>query len=276
MKHDVINYWSEVKLDIVKEYAQAYSTIFCGQKRASLYHVYVDAFAGMGQHISKKTGEFVQGSPINALNVNPPFKEYHLIDLNRDKAKYLKDLCQDCQDVYLYSGDCNKILLEQVFPKIRYENYRRGLCLLDPYGLHLNWKVIQTAGKMKSIEIFLNFPVMDMNMNALWRNPDQTDPVHVDRMTAFWGDESWRETVYEKGRNLFGWLEKIDDSNTAVSQAFQKRLKKVADFKYVPDPMPMRNSRNVIVYYLFFASNKPVAQDIVMDIFKKYRNRWRN
>jgi hypothetical protein len=44
--------------------------------------------------------------------------------------------------------------------------------LLDPYGLHLNWEVIQAAGNMKSIDLFVNFPIMDINRNALWRNPD--------------------------------------------------------------------------------------------------------
>jgi hypothetical protein len=34
----------------------------------------------------------------------------------------------------------------------------------------------------------------------------------------------------------------------------------------------MRNSQGATVYYLFFASQKPVAQDIVEDIFRKYRN----
>ncbi len=37
--------------------------------------------------------------------------------------------------------------------------------------------------------------------------------------------------------------------------------------------MPMRNSKGVIVYYLFFASNKPVAANIVTDIFNKYRKK---
>jgi hypothetical protein len=43
-------------------------------------HVYIDAIAGWGIYISKATGEFVLGSPINALNVDPPFSEYHFID----------------------------------------------------------------------------------------------------------------------------------------------------------------------------------------------------
>lgn len=272
MKHDIVNYWSEVKLDIVKEYAQAYSTIIDRQKKASLKHVYIDAFAGSGQHFSKEKGKFISGSPLNALNIDPPFKEHHLIDLDRDKANHLREVCRDRKDVKVYEGDCNDILLKEVFPNVNYENYCRGLCLLDPYGLHLNWGVIEMAGKKKSLEIFLNFPVMDMNMNALWHNPDSADPQQVARMTAFWGDESWKSAVYEQG--LFaGLLFKTGNSNTRISKAFQARLKKIAGFKYVPDPMPMRNSNNAIVYYLFFASHNTTGHKIVDDIFKKHRDR---
>jgi len=35
----------------------------------------------------------------------------------------------------------------------------------------------------------------------------------------------------------------------------------------------MRNSKGAIVYYLFFAAQKPVAEGIVRDIFNKYRQR---
>lgn len=35
----------------------------------------------------------------------------------------------------------------------------------------------------------------------------------------------------------------------------------------------MRNSKGATVYYLFFASQKPVAGQIVDDIFKKYGQR---
>jgi hypothetical protein len=35
----------------------------------------------------------------------------------------------------------------------------------------------------------------------------------------------------------------------------------------------MRNSNGAVVYYLFFASQKDTAENIVLDIFKKYRAR---
>jgi hypothetical protein len=55
--------------------------------------------------------------------------------------------------------------------------------------------------------------------------------------------------------------------NSAIVAAFRERLKEVAGFKFVPEPLPMMNSKNAIVYYLFFASPKPVAQDIITHIF---------
>jgi three-Cys-motif partner protein len=269
IKFDEIGYWSEIKLDIVKDYASAYSRILTAQKRPKLYHVYIDAFAGAGVHISKTTKDYIPGSPLNALMINPPFREYHLIDLQPEKIDILNQLTSSIENIYIYPGDCNDILLREVFPRVSFEDYRRGLCLLDPYGLHLNWGVIKTAGEMKSIEIFLNFPVADMNRNVLWRNPQGVAPADVDRMNAFWGDDSWRNIAYSTKRNLFGYPEKED--NETVAEGFRQRLKKVAGFSYVPEPLPMRNSRNAIVYYLFFASQKPVASRIIADIFNRYR-----
>ena len=156
IKLDEIGYWSEIKLDIIKKYAVAYSIIMNKQSYISSY-CYIDGFAGAGVHISKNTKEFIPGSPANALNVNPPFSKYHFIDLNGDKAELLRELGRDNPKVIVHKGDCNQILLDKIFPLVRYENYNRALCLLDPYGLHLSWEVMYAAGQSKTIEIFLNF-----------------------------------------------------------------------------------------------------------------------
>ena len=184
MMFDTICYWSEVKLDIVKEYAKAYTTIL---SKKNLSFVYIDGFAGSGVHLVRDTREFVQGSPLNALKIEPPFQEFFLVDLDGDKVGQLRNFpeVKNRSDVHVVPGDCNKVLLDDVFPKVRHEDYRRGLCVLDPYGLHLNWEVIATAGRMKSIEIFLNFPIMDMNRNALWRQPKKVCEGAIEPMTAF-------------------------------------------------------------------------------------------
>ena len=271
VEFDEIGYWSEIKLDIVKDYASAYSRILTAQRKPALHHLYIDAFAGAGVHISKATRQYIAGSPINALLVQPPFREYHLIDIDRQKVALLRELTKERRDVHIHEGDCNRILLQKVFPNVRYEDYRRGLCLLDPYGLQLDWKVIETAGKMGSIDMFLNFPVADINRNVLWRHPEGVDAADLKRMNEFWGDDSWRQIAYTTKRDLFGHLEK--EENEVVAEGFRHRLLKVAGYKHAPTPLPMRNTKGATVYYLFFASHKPAAENIIIDIFDKYRQR---
>jgi three-Cys-motif partner protein len=266
---DEVGYWSEIKLEILNEYAKAYSRILASQKNPSFRHVYIDAFAGAGVHRSKTNKEFILGSPLNALNVKPKFQEYHLIDIQAKKVENLRRLIGKREDVFLYHGDCNKVLLEKVFPRVKYEEYWRGLCILDPYGLNLDWKVIFRAGQMKTLDIFLNFPVMDFNRNVLWRDPVGVANSQIARMNSSWGDNSWPKIAY--GSDLFGNPDK--QSNETIAEAFRIRLKEVAGFARVPKPIPMRNSRGAIVYYLFFASQKDTAEHIVLDIFKKYEHR---
>jgi three-Cys-motif partner protein len=272
LKLDEIGYWSEIKLDIIRDYARAYSKILSAQTRPRFHHVYVDAFAGAGVHLSKRSGEKVEGSPAIAMNTQPPFREYHFIDLDGHKVDNLRNLFGRRPDVHIHHGDCNRIMLQEVLPQIRRADYRRGLCLLDPYGLHLNWEVIHAAGQERTIDLFLNFPIADMNRNVFWRNPDGVSDDDIGRMNAFWGDDSWRTSVYTPMKDVLFEMEAKTDNET-IASAFRERLQKVAGFSNVPQPLPMRNSTGAIVYYLFFASAKPVPQKIVTDIFNKYRNR---
>jgi three-Cys-motif partner protein len=277
LRYDVIGYWSEVKLDIIKEYASAYTKIMAAQKSPRFKYIYIDAFAGAGKHISRETRDMVPGSPLIALNLEEPFQEYHFVDLNNLKVAELEKIAAERNDVFTYTGDCNDILPHKVLPLVDYKRYRRALCILDPYGLHLNWNIIKTAGEMKSVEIFLNFPIMDINMNVLKHDQSKVAPDQVARMNAFWGDDSWRNVGYvqAKQQSLFGDETNEKTSNEELEKGFRKRLKEVAGFKYVPEPMPMRNSNNAVVYYLYFASQRPVAADIIKYIFKKYSN-WGN
>jgi three-Cys-motif partner protein len=270
LRLDEVGYWSEVKLDIVRKYAQAYSTIMA--KQAFKGHVYIDAFAGAGSHISRATRGMVAGSPLNALQVVPPFSELHFIDMDGTRAEELRRLTESDGRVKVHDGDCNRILLREVLPYCRYEDYRRALCLLDPYGLNVNWEVLQTAGGMKSVEVFYNFMIMDANMNVFLRDPSKITPEQAARMTAVWGDESWRPAAYRTEQDLFGdRLEKA--TNEDIAEAFRLRLKAVAGFAYVPPPIPMRNSNGAVIYYLYFASPNRTGAKIVEEIFDTYRDR---
>lgn len=268
-RFDEIGYWSQLKLEIVEKYGAAYTNAF--SRSPNLKKYYIDAFSGAGLHVAKTTGALVEGSPARALKIRPPFDGYHFIDLDAEKTDYLRSICGDRPDVDIHTGNANDYLVRTVLPSIQYRSFRRALCLLDPYGLDLDWEVIRSAGRSLVVDMFLNFPVMDMNRNAIWRDPDKVPKAGLERMNRFWGDESWKQAAYGKSpqADLFG-TPIVKQNNDQVVAAFRERLMKVAGFKFVAEPLPMRNSTNAVVYYLFLASPKAVAQKIITDIFKKY------
>jgi three-Cys-motif partner protein len=274
VEHDVIGPWTEVKLDILREYAGPYSKILTS---SGFRHLYIDAYAAGGSHVSRTTNEVVPGSPLVALSTDPPFREYHFIDADPSRVDQLRRYAGERADIHVHCGDCNEILTRDVFPLAPYEDRKRALCLLDPYNIDLSWNVIATAGRMRSIEIFVNFMVMDMNMNVLLRDPAKADTAQVARMDRFWGDGSWREVAYELSRqgSLFGEPEqvKVEGANERIAEAYRVRLIDVAGFAYAPQPLRFVNSLRATIYYLFFASPNKTGNKIVEDIFRKHRTR---
>src|SRR5438876_1235471 len=98
--------------------------------------------------------------------------------------------------------------------------------------------------------------VMSIESSSLRASSAESTGV-LPRMTTFWGDESWKQAAYAEspqGR-LFG-REIVKQGNEEIVAAFRKRLREVAGFAFVPTPLPMRNSTNAVVYYLFLASQK--------------------
>jgi len=101
LQFDEIGYWSEVKLSILNDYAKPYNTILRANK---LHPVYVDAFAGAGHHISKNSGQLIKGSPVRALEVNPPFELLHFVDMDESRTEELARLSAGRGNVKIYQG----------------------------------------------------------------------------------------------------------------------------------------------------------------------------
>ena len=113
---------------------------------------------------------------------------------------------------------------------------------------------------------------MDMNRNILRRDPSKVHKKQIKRMNAFWGDESWRDSAYQKQNGLFDIIEE-KTTNRTIAEAFRKRLKEKAGFKYVPEPIPMINTPGATLFYLFFASHNKTGEKIAKHILNKYKNR---
>src|SRR5688500_2599943 len=114
MTLDEIGPWSEIKLDIIRDYAAPYSRIL---KSNGFHHGYIDAFSGPVLHIRKGGGEEVLGSPLVALGIQPPFDEYHFIDLDGEKVEFLRTQIGNRANVTFYNADSNQVMLQSVLPR---------------------------------------------------------------------------------------------------------------------------------------------------------------
>jgi three-Cys-motif partner protein len=140
----------------------------------------------------------------------------------------------------------------------------------------LDWAVLAEAGKMRSVEIFLNFPIMDFNRNGK-RSADISRISDNDRqrLSRFWGDETWHDAMFPPSEtaSLFPEMGELHDrgSNEGLVQAFRERLREKAGFKFVPEPVAMRNSIGATVYYLFWAGPNKTGNRIANAVLKRYR-----
>lgn len=275
-KSEAIGLWTEIKLQIIQEYAAAYTTILKDQPWCRGY-AYIDAFAGGGQFVSKNDRErLIIGSPLNALNIQNKFTEYHFVDIDPQKIENLKELTANRPEnnaIHFHIGDANVKVTQEILPHFQYNSFKRALCILDPYGVDIGWTTIAAIGQTKTMDVYLNFPLMDINRNAARKIIELSDPNQGEKLTKIWGDDSWKELAYTVQDRLFAEpiLIKIRGNET-LKQGFMERLKNKAGFAYVPEPILMTNQQGGPLYFLFFASHKPVAQKVAQDIFRKWGN----
>jgi three-Cys-motif partner protein len=270
---DRLHPWSQVKHEIIEKYLHAYTTILRNQSGIRRY-VYIDAFAGAGVAVDAASEQRIAAGAARALEGEPRFTEYHFIEQNPEKASVLREVAGRRRNVTVHVGD-SRAVLPHLLERCRYQDRARGLCLLDPYGLSVEYALLQSIAAMdhQLVEIFFNFMLVGANRNVLWRmDPSQISPARAALMTRVWGDESWREQLYRRSRQdtLFGEPEFEKVTNPEVAEAYRARLR-AAGFSFVPEPVAMKTATNAALYYLYFCSGKSTANKIVDQIFARHR-----
>lgn len=264
--------WGIVKNEIVEKYCKAYLGVFKYQNWAET--CYVDVFAGAPYNSLRGTGSQVSGSAVRALDLEPSFNEYCFIDVDEVKALALENECARRPNARVIHGDGNQYLRDRMIPRLKANPKLRTLILIDPYGMEIAWDTIVALGQIGHSDVIINFPTMDINRNALRRKIEAHHPTQAARMTNLWGDDSWQDAFYAPSAQMSLFGEPVPTEKTATNQivvgAYCDRLRDHAGFRFVSDPIGIKNSRNSVLYYLILASPKAVGKRIMKDIQKRY------
>lgn len=267
--------WTREKLERVRKYLQAYTTIFHGNERASYFTTYfVDAFAGTGDRkdssipglgetplldIESDT-EFLdlqKGSSRIALEVEPSFDRYLFIEHSKKRVAELGKLREQyphrASSIEIEQGDANTVLQNWC---IRTDWSRfRAVVFLDPYGMQVEWPTIESLAKTKAVDLWILFPI-GMAVNRLLVRREPPPDAWAGALTRFFGQEDWRQRFYAKSiqPSLFGDEEhetKVANFDS-IEEYFLERLSSVFE-SVAKKPLLLCNSRGTPIYLLCFA-----------------------
>lgn len=279
--------WTDKKLELVHKYLQAYTIIFDRNPNAQkLYTIYLDAFAGTGyrnhhpineENLLLELGEeetqsFLKGSARIALEVEPPFKEYVFIENDPEYAGELECLRSEFVSTRPNIHIRNEKAAPFLWTWLQRTNWRttRSVVFLDPYGMQVDWNIIEAIGKTKAIDLWLLFP-LGVAVNRLLTKAAPPPKKWADALTRIFGTDTWQQAFYprKKQLTLFG-EEEIQSKQAnfeAIGQFFLQRLQSVFS-AVAPNPFVLTNSKNNPLYWLYFASGNPKGAPTAVKIAK--------
>jgi len=292
-KHVFGGDWTSDKLERVRKYLCAYTTIFKMNVRASYFTtIYVDAFAGTGQRV-ESTGRrgkaaalddvedldaeaLQKGSARIALEVDPSFNRYVFIEKRARRAKELESLRGEfpgkVSAIQIERADANEYL-KKWCEQTDWQKHR-AVVFLDPYDMQVDWTTIEAIAATKAIDLWLLFP-LGVAVNRLLTKNEPPPKNWANALTRFFGNEEWKQEFYLKKteRTLFGdeETERKEANFERIGRFFLKRLKAVFA-QVAPNPLILTNSKGVPIYLLCFAAGNPkgapTAVKIAKDILK--------
>lgn len=296
--------WTEQKLECFESYVKAYLTIMNSYR--TKYHwklIYFDGFAGCGDRSREKNAEQKTISIFGEENLSeeemclyagaaervvrldsmPGFDYYYFVDLYEENLTRLEIKLAPYgigQRTKLLNCDAKEGIEKLAkFMKqdakrhlsIDYPNHYKTLCLLDPFGMSIEWdSIVKLAGK--SLDLWILVPTGSIVSRLIQNDGKLRYPEKLER---FFGlpEQVIRDRFYHKKfeKDLFGGHEeihKVENSIRVISDLYCEQLGSL--FPYVTnEPLVLKNSHNVPLFSFVCASYNQTAVKIAKQIIDK-------
>lgn len=283
--------WTEQQLDWFESYVKAYLTVMkVYRDKFQLSLLYFDGFSGCGSRSEEeKTQEHTnacetfgdelvdgreldvfQGAAERVLRLDesmPGFDFYYFIDKSEENLARLELKLANYPTKGLRQfrdGDANVHAL-QLGEALKRDTHLKSLCLLDPFGMSIDWSTIEAiSGNSLDLWILLSSGII---ANRLLNKNGEL--VHIDKMQSFFGfDEVKLRQWFSEHKHendisgeKYEWYEKIDNPIRCIADLYIERLGDLFPF-VTSEPLVMRNKNNVPIYHLVCASFNQTAVKI--------------
>lgn len=219
---------------------------------------YIDLQAGPGKiTIGNET---LLGSPLIALRAPYPADHFFFNELNESLCSALAKRVSAsplAERVTILNADLNEIIT-QVCDEIRQQDRAAqqsgrwstlNVAFLDPEGLELHWDTVAQLAKMKRMDLIITFPT-----GGLLRTIGKG---YYDSVSKFFGTPEWK-TAYEAAGTM---------RKRALIDFYRQKLEQFGynieiDPEWGSHDLRVKNSKNVEVYSLVFASKHPLGDKL--------------
>lgn len=229
---------------------------------------FVDAFSGPGINRIDETGELIDGSPLIALQSEPPFATCLFMDLGRSTVEALTERTKPFGTrAVVRRGDCNRDLLPAMHDIL---NPRcPTLALLDPEGSELEWSTVEAVSRFRpgphKVEQLILLATHTGWLRMLTR--DGKIPNHArSKVTALYGTEEWRDIYNERLAETIS----TDDATTRYVKLYADRLRGLG-YRVLDREIRTLGEAGSLKYFLIFASSHDAGIRIMDHIFDNVR-----
>jgi three-Cys-motif partner protein len=289
--------WTDEKLAVIARYLASYTTALKDKpsKDHPFRKAYVDAFAGTGYRFARHQDEagdsqaplfpdlaekepqaLLDGSARMALKIEPRFDRYVFIERSAERCAELEALKLEfphlADDIDIRHGDANTEIQDLCGKDWR---SHRAVLFLDPYGMQVDWKTVESIAATQAIDLWLLFP-LGIGVNRLLTRSGEIPASWRRRLDTLLGTEDWYEEFYrvESNPGLFAAAEDrvVKATTETIGRYFNERLRTV--FAAVADePKVLRNKAQCPLYLLCFAvgnrNGAPIALRIANHLLTK-------
>lgn len=250
--------WAREKLDYLKRYIDVFEI---AMRKKWPVRCYVDLFAGPGKNVDRDSGDILLGSPLIALTATCPFTGYFFTDLSDKHTKTLRQRCTaspHSQRVQIWTGDCND-LVNEIVAQIKKDDWRSlNLAFLDPAGIDLYWKTVETLAQLNRMDLVIHYPQMGLGraMPQVFESADES------KVDLFFGGREWRE-IYGEWKGRTGLHRRLIDH-------YKEKLRSLGYVEVLqgdePEPLIRNEKRRAPLYRLIFASKHRLGHNFWRDV----------
>jgi three-Cys-motif partner protein len=167
-------------------------------------------------------------------------------------------------------GDANMQALN-LANALRRDKNMKALALLDPFGMQINWEVIESLSG-PNIDLWILVP-SGVIVNRLLRTNGEL--MYTNRLVQFFGlpkqELMDRFYVRKKELTLFGEEETIEKKSHCIERIAELYVERLGElFPFVtPEPLVMKNNHNVPIFHFVCSSFNQTAVKIAQQIIDR-------